>query len=200
MITVVIALAAIVVALAVVVLTLMREVVITRGEIYALSQVIIKPPDPSMLDQPLPPEVSRLLPVRAEASTPDRFVLFLADDCGACKDLANDLAALAADLQSDLVPVLFAAVIRGPALARPTGIERALTLANVTVSRDETGGVFDACQIWGTPTIALVRGPEQLVVEASAGPTISWVSQRLPIFDDSHDHMNMNEAVTHGAH
>ena len=87
-------------SLFVLILGVMREVVIMRGEVTALSQLITDPPPPSFLGQRLPDALSRrLAPPEANTSgTPGTWVVaFLSPGCASCKSVLDDVAAAVED-------------------------------------------------------------------------------------------------------
>jgi len=110
----------------------------------------------------------------APTDAPDLGVVFLADDCGPCRDLARALAGsaeLIPGFSSRLVAVLMAGG------ERPSEVEQTLSRADITTIRDD-GSLKEACDVRGTPMMLAVDAHSHIATEYSHGSDEQWLISR----------------------
>jgi hypothetical protein len=131
--------------LALAVLGSMRETVILRVEVEALSQLITSPPPPSFIDGPAPGDLRRLLesiePMWTDPGS--SLVAFVTPGCRPCDDVATELSRAAAEGQireDDLLFVVWASeTMKSAALRRVFQAARSSTATATSLVRAKCG-------------------------------------------------------------
>lgn len=160
-----------------VILAVMREVVILRGEVTALSQLIVDPPVPSYLGQKLPRALARRLEEMAGGLAPSRrvhAVLFLKNACEGCNDLVADVRRAVGDgiLDREDISFVVAAGEEAPIARAAQSISRSVVL-------DPGGKLLDESEIRATPTVLTVRGDTLDVLDYKLGGELGWIIDQL---------------------
>lgn len=169
-------LSASVVVLFLTVLSLMREVVLLRGEVAGLTQVITIPPAPQVMGQRLPQEILSAITARPAAEQEkqgraDHAVLFLSPGCGGCANLVQDLGSALADGLIDGTSLT--AVVLGS--SRDLGVEAPLRTHGVAVVPDHDSKLFKACDVRGTPMIIAMWTGSGEAIDYSYGGGAQWI-------------------------
>ncbi len=156
----------------------MRETVILRGEVHALTQVITEPPDPRILGTRLPEAVQSLTSgFMSDAADGATFATaFLSSDCGSCVQLVRDLN-IATGTSPDLTQrVSFVLTARSGQVSE---VESLLATTLFSVLRDD-GSIARECDVRATPMIVTwtpATGGE--VHEYSYGGSANWILDRI---------------------
>jgi hypothetical protein len=179
-------------ALAAVVLGVMRETVILRGDVKALSSLITHPPAPSFLGEALPAPAARQLPVLAHRGASDEnrpgeshILAFLSPDCSGCSGLVSDIASAieAGDLSADRVAESISFLVASYEVEEPAVARSARALGVVLIDRNAELG--KACEVRHTPMLMQIRLPDAIVVDYSVGGGIEWIQKilqpRMPV-------------------
>lgn len=186
MIVVTLVLAVLLLALIAVVLGVMREAVILRGDVKALSSLITYPPAPSFLGEALPAPAARRLPVLAQAGASDRprdgdshIVAFLSPDCSGCSGLVSDIAAAveAGRLPAEQVEESISFLVASYEAEEPAVAHTARAIGEVLI--DANAELGKACEVRHTPMLMAIRLPDAIVVDYSVGGGIEWVEKIL---------------------
>jgi hypothetical protein len=161
-----------------IILGTMREVVILRGDVRALGQLITKPPSPSFLNGPLPGVLgSELRNFFSHQSIPQHMhvVLFLKSECAGCEELLFRLRETLIRHEispDDISCVVLAASTSDPSYQAERAVSRHVIL-------DYDGAILRACEVRGTPTQFAVRVRDLHVVDYTFGGDVAWIRQRL---------------------
>jgi hypothetical protein len=161
--------------LALAVLGSMRETVLLRGEVDALSQLITSPPPPSFVGGPAPDDLRRLLESIEPMSTHpgSSLVAFVSPGCKPCDDILTGLSRAAEEGQirsDDLLFVVWA--------EETNAVRRfASQLPGHTVI-DDSGDLARKCEIRATPTLLLVSR-DFTVVDYNPEGGVEWILSRL---------------------
>lgn len=178
-ITLIAALVAIGTALAL--LSLMREVVMLRGDVSALSQLITEPPEPDIIGKPMPDAILSKVRDAPSAShlRPSGFMcaIFLSDDCGACGSLTDDLVATV-----ELDPVIRMGICGVVPLTvpQPSSIAPRLAAVGIPVVGDD-GSLSSECGLRATPLAICFERDSGRATEFEYGPDLAWVMGRLKV-------------------
>lgn len=182
MLTVIVILAVLFSATFLVVLTQMREVIILRGEVSALAQLITNPPVPRIIGSPVPDRLRTQVLGRRSLATVGELpgmvvVMFLSDTCGSCAQLVDEVGAHLSrgELQTDSV----IAVITQSNTSRRSELWGALSAQDLLVIADE-GQLSRECDVRATPMLLAVDIPSGVATEYSYGSGASWIAQRTP--------------------
>jgi len=178
----VLALAAAVGFLLLVVLGALREVMVLRGEVAGLSQLITDPPPPSFVhadngsDTRAPDALIRALQEANPLPMPSRqIVAFVAPGCGPCEDIARDVSALlnnGGGYRSE--ELLF--IVGAPRMSEAQDF--AAHLPGRTIL-DRGAVLRRACEVRGTPTLFLVSAPDFHVTDYTVEGDAQWIATRL---------------------
>lgn len=163
---------------ALVVLGVMREVVILRGEVAALSQLITDPPPPSFLNERLPDALSRRLAFVTEGRrTPSRphVVAFVSPGCEGCTALVRELRVAVGEGRVDPGAVSF--VVTWADSAEPDVYHEAAAVADTVLDAD--GALARVCEVRATPTLLAVESQGLTVFAHKAGGDPEWVGSVL---------------------
>lgn len=170
-------LAALVLLFLIVILGVMREAVILRDDVKALSELITEPPVPSFLGQPLPAMAAEQLAPAGDWSGIVRrphIVLFFREGCFGCEDLLARVQQ--AIRQGVLSSVDISCVVSGtegsPLLAMAHSISRNAVL-------DAQGALLKACEVRGTPSMFAIWTDTLEVFDYMIGGDAEWMRQRL---------------------
>lgn len=166
-----------VVVLFLVILTVMREIVILRGETLALSQLVVDPPVPSYLGKTLPTSLAERLRLDTsdlELSERMHAILFLKSSCEGCSDLASDVERAIAEgvLDRSDVSSVVAAGEEAPIAQAARRISRITVL-------DPRGDLLAASEVRATPTVLTVRADTLQVLDYKLGGEVEWIAQQL---------------------
>lgn len=166
-----------------VVLTQMREVIILRGEVSALAQLITNPPIPRIIGSPVPDRLrTEVLDRRLRAAVGRELsgvvVMFLSDTCGSCTQLAHEVGSHLSrgELQADAV---IAVITQSNASSR-SDLWRALEAQKLLIIVDE-GQLSRECDVRATPMLLAVDATTGVATEYSYGSGASWIAQRAPM-------------------
>lgn len=155
------------------VLAVMREVEILRAEIGALSNIIVNPPLPDFIDQPLPAALSEALRSWREGLIGARgAILFVTPQCEACGSLREALRERIS--RGDILPSAIAVVLDGRDRSR-----RPYDGLGVVVQLDPGGALFKSCEIRVTPTILIVDSFTNTVTDFRLGGSAEWLQESL---------------------
>ncbi len=161
-------------------LSLMREIVLLRGEVAGLTQVITIPPTPAIVGQRLPQEIlstimaSSLAHGEAHGHT-HHAVIFLSPGCGGCESLVEELDSALADTL--ITPEDLTAVVTTSPHGRVP--ESPLRAHNVTVIADRDRRLFKACDVRGTPMIVIIDTNLGKVIDYSFGGDVRWIIESI---------------------
>ncbi|MGH2441849.1 MAG: hypothetical protein ACRDFX_01630 [Chloroflexota bacterium] len=159
-----------------VILGVMREVLILRGHVTALSQLITRPPAPSYLGSGLPRTVaSRLKPLQRSEEGSPHVVLYLSNGCTGCVSL---IAALRQSLELGQIAASDVSCIVG---IQPgdDGIYTAAVATGCRTSTDVRGEMYEALEIRGTPSQLAIWSDTTEVFDYHLGGDMQWIRQRL---------------------
>lgn len=167
-------LAILIIALALALVATLREVVLLRGDVSALAQLITSPPVPVLVDKDLPDSLHRNLPDSGDQGD-TVVVLFLSDDCGPCRQIADNLQRVA-ELHPT-VPSSLLAVLRSRSL-EASPVKPALDELRIKTVVDN-GRIADECDIRGTPGFLAYDRSTRRVTDYSYGGDVAWIVDRL---------------------
>lgn len=169
-------LAVVVVLMLLMVLGVMREVLILRGHVTALSQLITHPPAPSYLGAKLPHVVVPYLgSVSQSGERSPHVVLYLSKGCGSCASLIADLRT-AIDLGQ--VPASDISCIVG-AQSEGDEIYSAVVATGCRTTVDAGGEIYDVLELRGTPTQLAMWTDTAEVFDYHLGGDMQWIRERL---------------------
>ncbi len=166
------------VVLVLTILAVMRETMILRGSVAALSSLITIPPDPTFIGGALPSDLhsavsERLQSVRGNGMKP--VVLgFLGRSCTTCEHLITELSGTSSDL---LEQAQFVLVIRGS--STHDRLYRLAAQTSASIVLDPRGHLFDLAQVRSTPG-CFVLSHELKVREYKLRPDASWIRAAIP--------------------
>jgi len=162
-----------------VVLSLMREIVLLRGEVAGLTQVITIPPTPSIIGQRLPTEILSTITAGLagdpEEESSDHAVLFLSPGCGGCDNVVRELESALADAL--IVHSRITAVV--PASPHAQEVAAPLRSHGVTVISDRGVNLFEACDVRGTPMILAVATSSGQAVDYTYEGGVAWILESI---------------------
>ena len=178
-----IALAAAVVFLFLVILGALREVMLLRGEVAGLSQLITHPPTPSFLSSgnggaKAPDALIQAIREAVPAPIPPReLVAFVSPGCGPCDALARDISALIdRDPTARQLGDAILFVVGAPTLKEAEAF--AVRLPGRT-HIDRNIALRRACEVRGTPTLFLVSTTDFHVTDYTVEGDMRWITTRL---------------------
>lgn len=156
-------------------LTLMREVVLLRGEVDSISTLIKNPPPPSFVGELAPAGLRDLI----RQSSPDQhdglqIVAFVRSGCGPCQSLVGGLSSAIESGRLDPQRLLFVVQTNGG----PESRRFAASLPAYGVS-DLDGSYARLCEVRGTPSLFAVDRSTGMVIAFNAGGDPEWVTSRL---------------------
>ncbi len=161
-----------------VILGVMRETVILDGKVTALSQLITKPPAPSILRKSIPNELAQKLSTLHEPSpwAPRvHIILFLRATCGGCEDVVARL--------DDVIKRRVVSRDNISCVVAADSEETSIFHAARSISRDTvldaSGSLFDACEIRGAPTQLAIWTDTLRVFDYNLGGDVEWIRQKL---------------------
>ena len=160
-------------------LAVMRETVLLRADVHALSQVITKPPDPEILGSPLPRPVRDIANPQGEFLVGDaapRVTGFLSVACGNCLTLVEDIHSAAARNPELYRQVSFVLTAKPGQRSEVGALLERLPFA---VLHDTDGTVARACDVRGTPMlVSWVPSDNDRVQDYVYGGSAQWVLDR----------------------
>lgn len=161
------------------VLAALREIVILRGDVHALSQLITTPPEPAIMNAALPRRLANLVYEASSLAGPGarsatHCVVFASEDCGPCRDLLVRLEK-AAENYSDLRANVSVVVKVGA--GQKSRIEGTLRRAGIQYVRD-SGELAKECGVRGTPMTVGVNSATGIVTEYTYGSDEQWIISR----------------------
>jgi hypothetical protein len=186
MIVVTLVLAMLLLALMAVVVGVMREAVILRGDVKALSSLITNPPAPSFLGEALPAPAARRLPALVRGASSDEprpgdshILAFLSPDCSGCSGLVSDLAAAVKSnaLSADRVGQSISFLVASYEAQEPTVASAARAVGEVII--DANAELGKACEVRHTPMLMEIRLPDAIVIDYNIGGGIEWIQKIL---------------------
>jgi hypothetical protein len=168
-----------IVTLFLIVLSTMREIVILRGEVAALSQLITKPPTPTIIGSPLPGSLQAAVTKtpsngRTNGHASLHVVMFLNDTCGSCTALVE--AVHASVIAGKIDPFRLICVVHGRLddhLAVP------LREVGVNVVHDPQGTLTEECGVRRTPMLLSVLDVDGNGVDYVYGGDVKWILGQL---------------------
>jgi hypothetical protein len=154
----------------------MRETVLLRVEVEALSHLITTPPPPSLIGGPAPGDLRRLLesiePVSIHPGS--SLVAFVTLGCRPCDDVATELSRAAAEGQIREDDLLFVAWA-----SETKAVHRfAAGLPGHTII-DSNGDLARTCEVRATPTSLIVSRNDFTVLDFNAEGGVEWILERL---------------------
>ncbi|MGI8968752.1 MAG: hypothetical protein ACR2GA_06585 [Chloroflexota bacterium] len=169
-------LVALFVLLLLVLLGVMREVLILRGHVAALAQLITHPPAPSYLGQPLPGAVASRLEFNSRAETGMPLILlYLSKGCSGCDGLIRDLRQAVA--LGRLSAAAVTCIVRAGAEQDETYQAAEAIGCRMIVDRD--GKLYDFLEIRGTPTQMALWNDTAEVFAYHIGGDVQWMLDKL---------------------
>lgn len=152
----------------------LRELAIVSGRVTAITDVILRPPEPTFLGKSPPTqlikELDKALPPRSEAFA---IAMFLRPGCQGCDALLGFLRNMVPVSEaSSFVPIL------PKKTSRTTLAESCRTLFGLVIV-DEDDELFDRCEVRSTPMLFAIDRHSQKVVDFAVGPNVEWVSSYL---------------------
>jgi hypothetical protein len=177
MVVVVTIVAGVTVLLVLVLLGTMREVVILRGDIKALSQLITNPPAPPYLGKRLPAVLVNHIPIKQSASRDPQchIVLFLRAECGGCEALCLRLEQ---EILSEIITKNDISCVVYTNSRLSSIFRHAQSISN-TVILDDKGKLVDECDITGMPTQLAIWVDSLEVFDYQVGGSVEWILTRL---------------------
>lgn len=159
-------------------LALMREIVILRGDVSALSQLITSPPDPRIIGHEIPQRIFAAVASGDEAYREDAqaCAVFMADDCGACSKLADDIAATVGSPWLDLSRFCAVVDTHDPDASY---ICRKLLSARMKVIHDHGATLAKECDVRGTPMSISFLATSGIALDYKYGGDLHWISERM---------------------
>lgn len=158
------------------VLVVMREAVILRSQVTALSQLIISPPMPSYLQDRLPePLVCGLAFGDAPKPREAHLAIFLDSGCAGCDQLAAELRQAVALGQVRPSQITF---IVSAASEDAETFQKARRTGGRTVL-DTTGGLLKAAEVRGTPSQLAFWRDTMVAFDSKLGGDVEWTLHRL---------------------
>lgn len=175
MLGVVVGLVSVTLFLALAVLGSMRETVLLRGEVKALSQLITSPPPPSFVRGRVPDALRKTLQQlhAAPAAATRWLVAFVTPGCGPCQEVATGLRNAVGRgevLASDLVFVVWASRREASAFASELP-------GHVLI--DDDGDLARSCEVKATPTSFVVSRADFRVLDFDLEGGVEWILDRM---------------------
>lgn len=158
--------------------SIMREIVLLRGDTAALSQLITNPPRPDIIGELVPAQlrVNLVMPSKCNdgdsAGGTQRVILFVSDSCGSCQELATSLEPLL--LRRELLPSDLTCVTQAPDGGKLSQEFRRLGV-NVVLDKGE---LAKECDVRGTPMLLAVNGNGS-AIDYTYGGGVEWIQRRL---------------------
>lgn len=159
-------------------LGVMRETVILRGEVTALSQLITNPPMPSFIGHPLPlvlaDQLRPLIP-SDKYSRHAHIILFMRGECNGCDELAMQVrnAIQTGTISKEDISCVVVAPSKDVQVFK---LAQAITLSPIL---DPIGKFLKACEIKGTPSQIAVWTDNLQVFDYKLGGDITWIYEKL---------------------
>lgn len=174
---IVLVISAVIVLMFLVVLGIMRETVILRGEVKALSQLITEPPVPSVLGNQLPALLSKELLSYNPASFPQKahIIIFVSSNCFGCTDLIQELSK--AIKSQSFSSQDFTLVVKS--ISNKNEMIELANLLGMKVVIDKNGKILELCEVRGTPTLFSVWLDKMEVFDYKLGGDLEWIHQKL---------------------
>lgn len=147
----------------------MREVVLLRNEVRALTRLVTKPSHPEYLGDQVPRSLADAIPPEL-AATGAAVVVFVAPGCGGCDELLRRLVIGRAPQDRVLL------VTTGAEDYEPL---RAAEGAGFLVNKDATGALFEASEITATPALLAVDTTTGLAYDYVVGGYLTWIRSVL---------------------
>jgi hypothetical protein len=169
------------------VLSALREIVILRGEVTALSQLITSPPEPAIMNSKLPQRLQSFvaeitnradtLPADASSRTKSAIhcIVFMSEDCGPCRDLSARLGAAAEVIPGFRENVSVVVTIRGD---RTSTLGNMLNDYNISHIQD-SGDIAKLSGVRGTPMMIGFDAEQDMVTEYTYGGDEQWIIARI---------------------
>ncbi len=160
------------------VLGTMREAIILREHVAALSQLIVKPPAPSFLHQPLPDVIAdRLsLPGRLrERSHQSHVILFFSAGCNGC---AAFIPRLQEVVNEDLIDSSQLSCIVSASSENEPVYQLARAVCGTAIL-DRQGQLAKALEVKMTPVQFAISTHTLEVVDYTLGGDVEWIRQQL---------------------
>lgn len=158
-------------------LALMREVVLVRGELTAISQAITKPLAQLRVGQQLDPSAASHPLLREQLARSNEVaenvaVTFLTSQCSTCLDFAARLSQGKRNSYSKHHVVVVAA----PEEQLPSFAAQ-IQSSGIPVLADPEKTIFAAVGVTGTPA-SIILSPQERVIDYVSGGTPEWVEER----------------------
>ena len=159
------------------VLGVMRETVILRGEVAALSQLILVPPDPPYIRDIAPLELrNALMRLDNPSDRPERLlVLFLSGGCSSCQRVVRELGAATS---AENLPATSVVGVVSKSTDRD-GVHTSLVRLGARILNDPSGSLTKACGILITPSALEISTSDFTVLEFEGGVTEQWLLNRI---------------------
>jgi len=153
----------------------MREVVVLQGRTDTLTELLLKPPEPTFPGGVLPDSVADRLQSMAVEPPGDSFLIFLSKGCSGCSHLVQAIrGAISSNIanRSNFVCVIGAKSAGG-------SFEQSIADLSVAIVVDHDGQLMKSCQIQATPTIVHLQDKTLRVLGAAVGEGFDWILPRL---------------------
>lgn len=151
-------------------LTFMREVVILRGEIVALSQLITTPPTPRLIGRVVPAALLERTAMALRQSG-SHVVIFLSDTCGSCSDLVREVTPLVAGGELNAKHITCVVESR----SAKTSVAAPLAMHGVEVVEDREGRIATECDVRGNPMLVSVNPQTGEATDYTYGGGARWI-------------------------
>ena len=157
----------------------MREVVLMRGEVEALAQLVKRPPPPSFVDDVIPPAFAKLIETHQQSwvnsGSPESIaVSFVSPRCGPCENLVTGVRSALDEGLIQVERLLFVAWALDDAMAK----EFAEACPGHAVP-DIGGRLARVLEIRGTPTVLVVDPESRRVLDYTLEGSAQWITARL---------------------
>ncbi len=166
-------LAAFVLLLLLVIVGVMRETVILRGQVTALSQLITNPPAPSYLGDRLPAALADRLPSLSASRRAAHAIVFIRPGCSGCEEMITRLEEVIKHKFIDKNDLTFIV-----AAAPDAPLFRAAQAVSRNTILDPTGAITKACEVRATPTQLAIWTDTAQVFDYMLGGDVEWIRQR----------------------
>lgn len=153
-------------------LGLLREIVLLRQQVAAVSDLVTEPPVPDYIGRLTPDHLQKLV---IDAS--DHVFLFVSEGCPSCEQIMAELIARNVGRTSNVARLRM--IVLGDVSRNDTRtmLDRLERSCGWTQTVDSDGTISAACKIYGTPTAVLVSN--SIATEYVPGVTAEWVVTAL---------------------
>jgi hypothetical protein len=154
----------------------MREIVLLRGEVTAVSTLVKNPPPPSFIGEAAPAALFDVLTSELPADTgaPGQLLAFVTPSCGPCEGLVSGLRAAIDTGRVHRDDVLF--VIWALPLSDWKRFSKTLPARAVP---DIEGRLARICEVRGTPAMFVLSRADSTVLDYNPTGDAEWAITRI---------------------